>query len=104
MTTLTTEKEKSKQRTETLAALRKENRDKVKLAQTILKEQQNIQKSIKRALQGEPKSIPQISDMTEIPAPLVLYHVAAMKKYGQIDEAGMDEDYEYYLYTLSKES
>ena len=104
MTTLIKDKEKAKQRTVMLSNLRKLNREKVNKAQAILKEQQKIEKAIKRALQGEPKTVPQIAEITEIPAHIVLYYVASLKKYGQIDEVGLDENYEYYLYTLSKET
>jgi len=99
-----TTKEEAKKRTEMLADLRKQHRESVKKAQALLKEQQVARKAISRAMQGEPKSIPQIAEATGIPAHEVLWHVAAMKKYGEVAETGMDEDYEYYLYRLAKEA
>jgi len=99
-----TTKEEAKKRTEMLADLRKQHRESVKKAQSLLKEQQVARKAISRAMQGEPKSIPQIAEATGIPAHEVLWHVAAMKKYGEVAETGMDEDYEYYLYRLAKEA
>ena len=98
------EKEKSRQRTKMLADLRKQHRDSVKKAQVLLKEQQSKQKAISRALHGTPKSVPQIAEATGIPSHEVLFHVAAMKKYGDVAEAGMDDDYEYYLYKLTQEA
>lgn len=99
-----TDKEKAKQRTKMLAELRKQHRESVKAAQALLKEQQSKRKAISRAMQGEPKSVPQIAEATGIPAHGVLWYVAAMKKYGDVAEAGQDENYEYYLYTLNQEA
>jgi predicted Rossmann fold nucleotide-binding protein DprA/Smf involved in DNA uptake len=99
----TTDKEKAKARTKMLANLRKLHRDSVKEAQVLLKEQQSKRKAISRAMQGAPKSVPQIAEASGIPAHEVLYYVAAMKKYGDVVEAGLDENYEYYLYRLEPE-
>jgi hypothetical protein len=54
-------------------------------------------------LQQTPRSIPQLAVTTNIAAHLILWHIAAMKKYGAVEEAGMDETGEYYLYGLVKE-
>jgi predicted Rossmann fold nucleotide-binding protein DprA/Smf involved in DNA uptake len=101
---MTTDKEKSRQRTRMLAELREQHRESVKAAQAMLKEQQTARKSISRAIQGGPKSVPQIAEITGMPPHEVLWYVAAMKKYGQIVEDGLDDDYEYYLYRLAKEA
>ena len=100
----TNAKEKAQKRTKQLVELRKSRSEQVKVAQTILKEQQTVRKRILQAMRGEPKSIPQLAEATEIPAHDVLWYVASMKKYGVIVETGMDEDYEYYLYQLTKEA
>ncbi len=98
-----TSKEKAKKRTEMLADLRNQRRERVKQAQALLKEQQTARKSLSRAMQGEPKSVPQLAEASGLPAHAVLWHVAAMKKYGRVVETGMDEDAVYYLYTLAEE-
>jgi len=87
-----------------LANLRKEHREQVKEAQALLKEQQSIRKALKRSLQAGPHSVPQLAAETDLPAHEVLWHIAAMKKYAQVVEAGLDEEYEYYLYDLAKEA
>ena len=87
-----------------LAGLREQHRESVKTAQVLLKEQKAARKAISRVIQGTPKSVPQIAEATEMPPHEVLWYVAAMKKYGQIAEDGLDEDYEYYLYRLAKEA
>ena len=99
----TTDKEKARERTRMLAELRDKHRNSVKEAQIMLKEQQTARKAISRAIQGAPKSVPQIAEATDIPPHDVLWYVASMKKYGLVKEEGLDEDYEYYLYSLVKE-
>ena len=73
-----TSKEKAKKRTEMLADLRNQRRERVKQAQALLKEQQTARKSLSRAMQGEPKSGPQLAEASGLPAHAVLWHVAAM--------------------------
>jgi hypothetical protein len=97
-------KEEAKKRTEMLATLRDQHRDRVKLAQALLKEQQTVRKALKGAMQSGPQTIPQLAGATRIPADEVLWHVTAMKKYGLVEEAGLDEDEAYFLYRLSKEA
>ncbi len=94
----------AKKRSELLVSLRKEHRDGVKAAQALLKQQQTVRKALRKALQGEPKSIPQLAESIDLPKHEVLWHIAAMKKYGQVREAGLDDEWEYYQYTLAEES
>ena len=101
---MTTDKEAAKKRTAMLADLRKQNRDKVTQAQAMLKEQTAVRKNLSRVMQGEPKTISEIAAAAELPPHDVLWHVTAMKKYGQVVEDGLDDDYEYYLYRLAKEA
>ena len=96
-------KEKARQRTQMLVELRKQHGERVKGAQELLKEQQAARKTISRAMQGGPRSVPQLAAATGLTAHEVLWHLAAMKKYGLVEEAGMDDAEEYYLYRLSKE-
>lgn len=100
----TTDKGAKQERTKLLADLRKENRELVKQNQATLKEQLSVRKTLRRVLQGEPRSIPDIAKNTGLPAHDVLWHVNAMKKYGEVIEDGMDDDFEYYLYRLAKET
>lgn len=98
-----TDKEAAQKRTAMLADLRKERREKVERAQALLKEQQAVRKTLSRVLQGEPRSIPSIATATNLPPHEVLWHITAMKKYGEVVEDGMDDDFAYYLYRLAKE-
>ncbi len=101
---MTTSKEEARQRTEMLAVLRSQHSEAVKQAQAALKEQQTTRKPLQRAMAGGAKSVPQLAESTGLPAHVVLWHLAAMKKYGQAVEAGLDKDGDYYLYALSKEA
>lgn len=98
-----TDKEAAHKRTAMLADLRKSRREKVEQAQALLKEQQGVRKTLSRVLQGEPRSIPDIAVATNLPPHEVLWHITAMKKYGEVVEDGMDDDFAYYLYRLAKE-
>lgn len=101
---MTTTMEAKKKRTEMLVEMRKEHRDAVQKAQALLKAQQSARKALERALTGGPHSVPQLAQAVNMPAHEVLWHVAAMKKYGIVAEAGTDESGDYYLYRLTKEA
>ncbi len=96
-------REAARQRTQMLLELRKQHEQQVKEAQELLRAQQTARKTLQQALQGGPRSIPQLAGETGMASNEVLWHMAAMKKYGVVEEMGMDEDGEYYLYSLSKE-
>jgi predicted transcriptional regulator len=100
---MTTNEEKKK-RTEMLVEMRKEHRDSVQKAQELLKAQQSARKALERALTGGPHSVPQLAQAVNMSAHEVLWHVAGMKKYGIVAEAGTDESGDYYLYRLTKEA
>jgi hypothetical protein len=96
--------EDARRRAELLATLRGQRGEYLKQAQALLKEQRATRKALQRAMSGGPKSVPQLAKSAGIPAHVVLWHVAAMKKYGLVAEAGMDEGGDYYLYELSTEA
>ncbi len=95
-------KEAAKQRTQMLIELRKQHGDQVKAAQELLKTQQAARKTLQLALQDGPRSVLQLAAATSLTPHDVLWHLAAMKKYGLVEEAGMDDADEYYLYRLAK--
>ena len=97
-------KEDTRQRTEMLVELRKQHGKQVKRAQALFKAQQSVRKTLERAMQGASHSVPQLVERTGISAHEVLWHIAAMKKYGLVEETGTDESGDYYLYGLSKEA
>jgi len=97
-------KEETRERTKMLVELRKEFADEVKRAQTIMKEQQVARKRLEKAMAEGPRSVLQLASETGVAAHEVLWHVASMKKYGIVCEAGTDESGDYFLYSLTGEA
>jgi predicted transcriptional regulator len=91
-----TVKEDAKQRAIFLKKLREEHKETVARTQALLKEQQATRKDICKHARNEPKTIPELAELSGIPASEVLWHITAMKKYGLVAETGICG--EYYLY------
>ena len=89
-------KEDAKQRAIFLKKLREEHKETVARTQALLKEQQATRKDICKHARDEPKTIPELAELSGIPASEVLWHITAMKKYGLVAETGICG--EYYLY------
>lgn len=96
-----TTKEDAKKRGIFLKRLREEHRETVTRTQALLKEQNAIRKTICQPMRQEPKTIPELAELTGIPAGQILWHVTAMKKYGLVVENGMCG--EYYLYQMAED-
>jgi len=96
--------ELAKQRTAKLVELRKVYASTAKKAQELLKHQQAERKALRLVLEAGSSSVPQLSSATGIPSHQVLWHIAALKKYGFVAEDGMDEAGEFYLYRLTKDA
>jgi len=97
-----TTKEDAKQRGIFLKRLREEHKETVARTQVLLKEQKAVRRHICQPMRNEPKAVPELAEITGIPAGQILWHVTAMKKYGLVVEAGMCG--EYYLYQMAKDS
>lgn len=89
-------KEDAKKRGIFLKRLREEHKETVTATQALLKEQKALRRQICQHMREEPKAVPEVASLTGIPADEVLWHIMAMKKYGQVIETGMCG--EYYLY------
>jgi len=88
-------------RSETLKHLREAHAATVERTQALLREQKQIQKEISQAIRDNPETVPEVTAVIGKPAHEVLWHLAALKKYGIVVEAGMRGD--YVLYKLAKE-
>ena len=97
-----TSKEEAKKLSTLMAEKRKEHPDTAKATQKLVKENNTIRKTLKRVLKPGPHTIPQIAEESGMPSTEVVWHIAAMLKYGAVIEDGMDEDEEYYTYSLVK--
>lgn len=94
-------REEAKKRGQLLKRLREEHKETVVRTRTHLKEQKGIWQQICQSTREAPKTVPEIAELTGLPAHEVLWHVAAMKKYDQISETGICG--EYYLYQRVEE-
>ncbi len=98
---MTQTKEEARQRTALLKQLRDQHRDTVERTQALLKTQKAIRRQICQQLRSGPKIVPEIAEITGLPAHDILWHITAMKKYDLIIEVGQCG--EYYQYALAQE-
>jgi predicted Rossmann fold nucleotide-binding protein DprA/Smf involved in DNA uptake len=79
-----------------LKKLRSEHEASVQQAQALLKEQKRMQQELCTLMQDQPRTVPELAAASHLPAPKVLWFVAALKKYGVVVECGMSGDYPTY--------
>lgn len=65
-----------------------------------LKEQQDVRKRLRGALAGGPRTVPEMASAAGLPTALALWHLMAMRRYGEVAEAG--ERDRYVLYALKR--
>jgi predicted Rossmann fold nucleotide-binding protein DprA/Smf involved in DNA uptake len=92
----------SQSRGEMLKKLRQTHAASVERTQALFREQKQLQQSICQLIRENPKTVPEIAAETGQPSHQVLWFLMAMKKYGQVVEAGMCGDYP--LYQKAKEA
>lgn len=63
------------------------------------KELSRVRKVLLSALEDGPKTIPELAAATGVEASLVLWHVAALRKYNQVADGPKQGDYIAYLKT-----
>ncbi|WP_207688486.1 hypothetical protein [Desulfonema limicola] len=84
---------------EAMKVLRKTRKELIKKASALVKEQKESLKAIKAQLEQGAKTVPEVSEAAGMPADQVLWFMSAMKKYGEIIEAGKDGS--FYRYALA---
>lgn len=60
------------------------------------KEQQRIRKALREALKGGAKSVPEIAAACSLDKQATLWHVMAMRRYGELVEAAEQNGYPLY--------
>lgn len=90
-----------KDQAQILKHMREEHEEMVDRARAHLKHQQAIRREIKGALDEGPKTVPEIAERTSLASHDVMWHLMAMKKYGQVEELELDG--QYYRYELVQE-
>jgi predicted RNA binding protein with dsRBD fold (UPF0201 family) len=60
------------------------------------KEQQRIRKALREALKGGAKSVPEIAAACSLDKQATLWHLMAMRRYGEVVEASEQNNYPLY--------
>ena len=87
---------------EVLKKLRKERGPTVQTAVDAHQRRLAERKKIRAALAGGPATVPELAAASGVPSRSVLWHVAAMRKYGELVEDAQAGD--YFRYRLVAES
>ena len=90
---MSTSKEQRAPLKATLKKLRDERGTAVDAAVERNKLRQAVRKQVRAALAAGPATVPALAAATGLATQDVLWHVAAMRKYGDLVESGMDGDY-----------
>jgi len=64
--------------------------------QARVKEQNRIRKAIRAALADGPRTVPEIAAAAQTPAHVLIWHLMAMRRYGDVAEVGERGDYPLY--------
>ena len=87
---------------EAIKMLRSDRKEWITMASNRVKEQRKERKAIKKYLENQPATVPEIADATGIPSDKVLWYLATLKKYGDIVEG--EKDGSYFRYVLTENS
>jgi predicted transcriptional regulator len=63
-------------------------------------EQQKVYKTLRAALKNGPRTVPQLAKECSLPSPTVMWHLMALRRYGQVLDG--PEENGYLLYTLPR--
>lgn len=93
-----TEQKADTDKKQRLKQLRKQRKESVARATAIMKQNKTDMKAVRGALADGPATVPRIAEVTGLFTDRTLWIVAAMKKYGEIEEA--EKDGAYFQYAL----
>jgi len=91
--------EVKKAESERLKDLRLVRKESIKAVAAKVSAQHKAIKAIKEQLQGQPRTVPEISEAAGLPSGDVLWYLATLKKFGQVLEA--EQDGSYFRYRLA---
>jgi hypothetical protein len=66
---------------------------------TYVSNQQKVYKALRTALKAGPRTVPQLAAECGIPSPEVMWHLMALRRYGEVLDG--PEENGYLLYTLA---
>ena len=96
----TVQEEKTSKEKTPLAILRERRGGMSEELKEYFKEQQRIRKLLREALKTGAKSVPELAQVCALEKPATLWHVMAMRRYGEVLE--VDERNHYPLYALKE--
>jgi hypothetical protein len=70
------------------------------IKKAFLKRDRETRKSLREALKFGPKTIPELTRLVDLPGEKVVWYVMALKRYGEVVEAGRSGD--YFRYALKE--
>jgi predicted transcriptional regulator len=73
------------------------------VAKEYLKDFNRMKRSIRKALEEGPMTIPELADKLEIDNAAVTYALMSLRKYGLVTTGELDDMDEYYTYQLKKQ-
>jgi len=86
------------QKTDDMKALRRACKERIDRVSAQVREQKKSLKVIRAQLENTACTVPEVATATGMATDMVLWYVAAMKKYGQIAEVEKEDG--YYRYSL----
>ena len=66
------------------------------------KEFNRIKKLIVKALESEPKTIPQLAKEIDLSIDVITFHLMTLRKYGDVETGEIDDMDEYFFYKLKQ--
>ncbi|MBE0661858.1 MAG: hypothetical protein IH597_05255 [Bacteroidales bacterium] len=91
----------SAEKTRTIDVI-KQQRQVPELAKQRRKAFADMRKTIRTALEDEPKTIPELAAATGLQVGDLTYYLMTMRKYGEVTVGQVDDDDEYFYYELTK--
>ncbi len=67
-----------------------------------LKQFNRMKRAIRTALEGGPKTIPELAGELDLSPAEVTYYLMSLRKYGVVETGDLDDMDEYYYYQLKK--
>ncbi len=87
---------------EALRKLREARKETITAVSAVVKAQKKVIAAIKAELQQGERTVPEIAAATGIESAVVLWHLASLKKYGEILEGAMNGS--YFRYRLAEDN
>jgi predicted transcriptional regulator len=78
---------------DSIKAVKESRKEIVERVRFRVREQNRVEQQIAHALKGGPRTVPEISRETGLPAERVFWYLMALKKYGKVVEGAKKDSY-----------